>query len=50
MAAKRFPKKHPLLLIPNTYGGHQMKAELLMMSLVCELEGYPLVHKRSLDI
>ena len=50
MAGKRFPKKQSLLPIQNTFGGHQMKAKLPMMSLVCELEGYPLVHKRNLDI
>ena len=27
-----------------------MKAKLPMISLVCKLEGYPLVHKRNLDI
>ena len=50
MAGKRYPKKQPLLPTQNTFGGHQMKAKLPMMSLVCELEGYPHVHKRNLDI
>ena len=37
-------------MIQNTYGGHQMKAELPMMSLACVLVGYPLAQKSNIDI
>ena len=50
MAAKRLPKVRALVPTQNTYGGHQMKAKLPMMSLASVLEGYPLVYKRNIDI
>ena len=44
MAAKCLPA---LISTQNTYGGHQMKVKLPMMSLASVLKGYPLVCKRT---